>query len=713
MDSLRSRALAFALPTLGILLSGTVANAGEDRESELAFIQDSNSKSQVSSYPETGYPAPFDMEAMRKAQDASQLQIVKIDATPTRSSAGVALESKIRSQAVQTKQPAARQTPIARVARRSTAKDSSVKTGSVKSGSVKTGHASERPVVQRSATKTAAKAKAKSVSKSPQGGSFVSLPDTVPQAPVLRAPAVRAPVLQAPALPARVVQVEEEQIQPLVTQSPNQTPAFYIAHKQNANASGRVSATKSSDGPGLVDQIIDRLSSDAGNVTSQTEPRPFYVAEAKSKQTGTRDVVIADRPAEQLFADPPVLTKPLNQRGSTFKAQPKPLVTTDRQVPPPFSREMTPQLPTVPAPVKKKATNPLEHTRPTETSQLNARNKKSRKPATSMATEPKLARNTNKVDAQPRLPLAMQATENDRIQAEECLQEGFNLIQRRAYFSARARFVQTMRLVARSLDEQANSTRHEAALKRGLRAYKEAGEFFPSATRADESVNLYAVVGGHSTPVAQDLPRDELSARRCLREYMLYAEKQFSLALGQETLASRALYGLGRMESNAETSTSHSDQVRAKRSMAMFRSALLVDSTNYAAANELGVLLAKFGHYQEAIVSLQHCVKLSPESAAWTNLAAIHNKLGDRQHAELAMREAAATKQKTPAIPFVAAQPRIDWIDAGDFASMPQYAGGTQYAKPPESSNAAAPQPAEQPVRTATRKSWNPFSRKK
>lgn len=317
---------------------------------------------------------------------------------------------------------------------------------------------------------------------------------------------------------------------------------------------------------------------------------------------------------------------------------------------------------------------------------------------------------------------ASQATVADKAQAKRAVQLGFELIQRRAHYSARARFIQALRIVARSMDDQTFTTNHTAALRNALAAYEEAVDFYPTSAKPDDDVNLHMILGGHNTPVLADIDSSRLTARQCVREYMAYAEQEFVTALGQDGFASQALYGLGRLEASRETASASAPQVRANRSLMLYQTAMLVDPRNYAAANELGVLLAKYGKFDTAVAALQHCVKHSPEPTAWKNLANLYRRMGRNGDARMAEMEASNSRARRSGAPFVANQPRVEWVGSEAFVAMNADAN-MQVARSarmiPPQQQVARP-PVQQPPRSrnatkraakSSRKSFWPFKK--
>lgn len=307
-------------------------------------------------------------------------------------------------------------------------------------------------------------------------------------------------------------------------------------------------------------------------------------------------------------------------------------------------------------------------------------------------------------------------------QALEAVQLGFELVQRGAPFSARARFVEALRIVARSLDAKNRTKEHSLALTQALNAYEEAGEFFPNSSHPDESVRVEFVVGGHHTRVLQAANVDvrQLTPEQCVREYVAYAEQEFAKALGQESIGSQALYGLGRLEWAKTTTPTHSKHVRTFRAMSLYQAAMTINPENYAAANELGVLLAKNGNYRDAIAALNHSVQYSPQPTAFRNLASLYRRTGQIDQAKqaeyLAMRS--APHRETP---FVAANPRVEWVEPHEFAGVAVGQPYLQTARKTSPRSSSAPhRPAattthsdETPIRTSARpnlRRW-PFGR--
>jgi len=69
------------------------------------------------------------------------------------------------------------------------------------------------------------------------------------------------------------------------------------------------------------------------------------------------------------------------------------------------------------------------------------------------------------------------------------------------------------------------------------------------------------------------------------------------------------------------------------------QAALATDGGNWLAANELGVLLARYGQLADARRLLLHSVSVHPHVEGWHNLAIVHGRLGETDLAQRAEHE--------------------------------------------------------------------------
>jgi len=226
---------------------------------------------------------------------------------------------------------------------------------------------------------------------------------------------------------------------------------------------------------------------------------------------------------------------------------------------------------------------------------------------------------------------------------ESLVEHGFRLGERGAYFSAREELLEAVRLVAQSLDAEAGGQRHALALARGMKALAEAEDFQMAGERLDAEYNAADLARGHKTPVLKEGAVSPASPLEAMQVYYAYAEGQLAEAASSETVASRAWYALAKLQPFL-VGQDTAGMVPAPRALVLHRVALRIDGQNYLAQNELAVLLARYGRYEDARQLLERSAQTCPLPAAWQNLAVVYRELGwaDRsQHAEQQARQLA------------------------------------------------------------------------
>ncbi|NIP84019.1 MAG: hypothetical protein GTO03_00045 [Planctomycetales bacterium] len=192
-----------------------------------------------------------------------------------------------------------------------------------------------------------------------------------------------------------------------------------------------------------------------------------------------------------------------------------------------------------------------------------------------------------------------------------------------------------MNRVSQALDHTGGNHRHSQALKVGLRALSEAEDFQTGHDRLSTDVDLRGLVATHQTQALKKIVDfQHLTPVMAMQSYLQYAKEQLVLASGQQPLASRALYSLARLETAQPRGRPLDRPIRGPRAIALHQASLLVDQKNYAAANELGVLLAHYGQLDGAGDVLSHAAKLSGQPETWHNLARVYELQGQIQKAD-------------------------------------------------------------------------------
>ena len=252
--------------------------------------------------------------------------------------------------------------------------------------------------------------------------------------------------------------------------------------------------------------------------------------------------------------------------------------------------------------------------------------------------------------------------------ADQLVDHGTRLAERRAYFSARSEFLEALSLMAQALDMDRGEQVHSASLAEGLRALEEAQDFVAYGSKLEADLDVTQIAKAHRTPVLEgtDEPIAPLSA---LQQYYSFAQRKLAVAAGQQPAASRALYALGKLQTAMAREPLGGTSYEA-RAMVFHQAALAADQANAGSANEFGVLLARCGQYEDAKRVLLQSLSLQQSAEVWHNLAVVHDALGEHDLAasaryELKLRQ---DKDSSDAPSGASEQPAVQWMEPTEFA---------------------------------------------
>ena len=189
---------------------------------------------------------------------------------------------------------------------------------------------------------------------------------------------------------------------------------------------------------------------------------------------------------------------------------------------------------------------------------------------------------------------------------------GIGLAKRGAYYSARAEIIKAIRLVAQALDAEGNTDSRSKSLAAAFRALDEAEDFVPRGSKMEADLDMQHLLAAHRTEILKGVPR--VTPLVAIQRYHAYAQDQLAEACGAEPVASLALYALGRLQTVMAERSTGLKKMHGPLAMTFYQSALMVDASNHMAANELGVLLAKYGQLAAAKAVLVHSVATRPEA---------------------------------------------------------------------------------------------------
>ena len=274
----------------------------------------------------------------------------------------------------------------------------------------------------------------------------------------------------------------------------------------------------------------------------------------------------------------------------------------------------------------------------------------------------------------PTTPQRPQAVDGDALrpvmqQAAQLNRQAESLARRGAYYLARNRTIQSLRMIAEALDLHSGSGEHTAALASALTALREAGDF-QSRSSEDSTISVPLVVAGHRTPVLRQQRAESLSAVAAQQLYYNFVRQQLVIAAGGESVASHSLCNMGKLQSRMGEGTAP-QQTNLARAMVYQQAALAVDGRNYLAANELGNILTTFGQLPEARRILLHSVGTVSNPEGWHNLAAVHDRLGETELAAHARKQLELLTGGT-----TGPRPKVEWVSPEVFAGNPPAESG-------------------------------------
>lgn len=290
--------------------------------------------------------------------------------------------------------------------------------------------------------------------------------------------------------------------------------------------------------------------------------------------------------------------------------------------------------------------------------------------------------------------------------ANSHLAQGKELAARGAAFSARDEFVQALRAVAQGLDVQQQTVEHSRALTAALRALDEVDDFMTPKDSLEADVNVRQVAEAHNTPVLSGLTND-IPSVVAQQKYYEFAREQFAAAVPEREDGAEALYDLGRLYAAMEASPAATVRIHSATTKALvfYQAAVAAYPGHANAANELGVLLARFGREEEALGWLRHSAQLRPTPESWHNVAIVSRRLGQLDVSGQAQQMVARLSGGRPESVGGPLAPEVTWVAPEQFAGTQEPALDATTRKPvpaalpspmhPTADARSAPQPEE------------------
>ncbi|MEM8865431.1 MAG: hypothetical protein AAGF31_07775 [Planctomycetota bacterium] len=285
------------------------------------------------------------------------------------------------------------------------------------------------------------------------------------------------------------------------------------------------------------------------------------------------------------------------------------------------------------------------------------------------------------------------------------VQDAFTLGRHGALFSARSRFISVLRKIAISKDAADTTDRHSLALAAGLCALDEAESFLPRGDAMETDLNVTAIAASHKTPLYQNadgeadastVGKQWVLPHEAIARYHRYAQHKLAIAVAGDQAGSMALYGLGKTYARLEVLDEA--PLAGRTSLTMYRAAVEAHASNYLAANELGVGLARVGRYQAAQQALSRAVASGGTSTVYRNLASVQRNLGQHQLASAAEARAAQLAAGERVVGAFSRERGVKWVKPEEFSRVADSYSRQGVSRPPQT--AAAGQPPQQPLAT-------------
>jgi hypothetical protein len=283
----------------------------------------------------------------------------------------------------------------------------------------------------------------------------------------------------------------------------------------------------------------------------------------------------------------------------------------------------------------------------------------------------------------PNLPHVSKPAVAER--ANDMTQRATQMARKGMHFAAKEELIQVLQFVAHARDAEERTITRTSALAAGFTALDEADDFASQGGSDPGGIRTGEIVRGHRTTILHRA--GDFAPEVARQHYFAYAQQQLALAMAGEPAASQALYTLGKIQMAQAGSASQPPSHSGGRAIVFYQAALMVDSRNYQAANELGVLLAQDGQLTEARRALLHSVTVQPHVEGWQNLATVHRRLGEAELAQLADNERQLLARQQPAT-ATNSENKVTWVDPKTFAAARGSDSGQ--SSPPARTAAAA-----------------------
>lgn len=226
------------------------------------------------------------------------------------------------------------------------------------------------------------------------------------------------------------------------------------------------------------------------------------------------------------------------------------------------------------------------------------------------------------------------------------VENGNAMARKGALYSARSEYQQALFVLAEARDGELGRRESLKSLEAAWRAITEADDFVGQFEGSQFNLELDEIVVRHQTKLVSLQEANRISAYDAMQRYLEFAQRQLVIASGLESVASDALYGLGKIHIMPQGLETQGEKMVAAKAIVMFQAALQTNPQHARAASELGTQFAKIGEFQVAKDLYIQSLMTRPVAVTWRNLAVVHQKLGENDLAAQAFHEAELAEQQ-------------------------------------------------------------------
>ncbi|HQF13590.1 MAG TPA: polysaccharide biosynthesis/export family protein [Thermogutta sp.] len=234
-------------------------------------------------------------------------------------------------------------------------------------------------------------------------------------------------------------------------------------------------------------------------------------------------------------------------------------------------------------------------------------------------------------------------------QADLLTFKGYELAGRGAFFAARAQFRAALFVLAQALDTEHRTSEHSQMLDAAWVALKEAEDFLPRPGKQVTSASVPGIIARHDSSVLKDHTFGVLTPLEAYQIYLNFAQDLFSRAVAAEITGSMALRGLGKIYAETSAANGLLQGDSEAQAVVFYQAALNVWPENYMAANDLGVLLARGGRWDDAISVLEYARRIRNDPVIVRNLVKVYRQQGLADRAAKLLAEAGSLSREPEA----------------------------------------------------------------